>query len=50
MFKHQSSTMSHSHHHQQEVSPYAIRGLESTINPRNFLTNKQLCRCNLCIR
>lgn len=49
VFKQQSSTISQSQP-SHSVSPYAIRGLESTINPRDFLANRQLCRCNLCIQ
>ncbi len=49
MFPKQKS-ISLSQYQSQEASPYAIRDLEGTINPHNFLTNKKQCTCDLCTR
>ena len=27
-----------------------IRGLEQTIDPNNFMENKDMCHCDLCIK
>ena len=35
---------------QDVVSPFAIQDLEKTIDPHNFLENKDMCRCNLCAK
>ena len=38
------------HNDHPDTSLFVVQGLEKTIDPKNFMENKEMCHCDLCTK